>query len=76
MKKAIRLAALCTLLSIATFGTVASSSPAAQKQDQLDPACQNACFVVYQSCFFAAYPVKHEMQKCLAEYHHCISHCK
>jgi len=76
MRKAICFVALCTLLSIATFSTVSGGSPAPKAQDQDDAACRNACFVEYQSCFFAAYPSKPEMNKCLAAYRHCIAHCK
>jgi hypothetical protein len=76
MKKAIRYVITCVLFLIATFGTVSSSSRVDKATVQDDPACRNACFTEYQTCFFAAYPSKPEMQKCLAAYHHCIAHCK
>ena len=76
MRKATRYVVTCLLFLIATFGTVSSSSRVRTPKDQDDPACRDACFREYQSCFFAAYPSKRATQKCLAAYHHCIGQCK
>ena len=78
MKKLARSFAVLTVLMLAVFGTTLSNySPISRAEDpHRDPVCMNICFLEFQACFFAAQPKKSEMNKCNAEYKHCIAHCK
>lgn len=78
MKKLARRLTICAVLLIVVLGTTLSSNSVATRAEDpdRDPACMNICFLDFQACIFAVQPNRSGMNKCNAEYKHCIAHCK
>jgi len=72
-----RLAISAVLLLMILGTTLSGRSVTTRAQDPFrDPACVEACNFEFQACFSAAYPDRHEMNRCRAERQQCIAHCK